>query len=247
MATVNGFFFLAERPPALVERRLTKERLATDQWLFARRVTAILKHFPFVRAIFVSGELSKGVATESSDIDFLIITAANRLWLCRSFFPIFKRLLPKRYRRLLCFNTFITEDSLTFSEQTVYSAIELATLRPLYVTNDLGNRLFYENRWISTFLPNYPGSLGHSIPDRREPVGTPSLLSRILNGLDSVMMNVWEKLIRWKFSSYPDERRQELFVCTKKHATGYSHDHARRILNEYDRRLRELSLSTGSR
>jgi hypothetical protein len=240
----DGYFSLSKSGNQLGAERREKEKIAAGHLSLALRVAAIVKCFPFVRAIFISGELSKGVATSASDIDFLIITAANRLWLCRSFFPLFKRTLPKRLKSLLCFNTFITEESLTFTQHNIYTATELVTLRPLYVSNNLHQRLFDENKWVFCFFPNYPQKreLAAPIVSVRRTSRLPKILQILLDRLDSWLLQQWKYLIMWKFSHLPGHKREELFICTKGHATGYSRDHATRILNEYNDRVRQLMI-----
>jgi predicted nucleotidyltransferase len=44
----------------------------------AKAVAKFLSWFPYIRGIAISGSLSKNFADENSDLDFFIITAANR-------------------------------------------------------------------------------------------------------------------------------------------------------------------------
>ena len=52
---------------------------------------SIIAAFPFVRAVGISGSLSKQYADENSDIDYFIITAANRLWIAKNLPAYFQK------------------------------------------------------------------------------------------------------------------------------------------------------------
>jgi len=47
----------------------------------AKEIAKLLYKFPYVRAIGLSGSVSKNFADENSDIDYFLITKANRLWI----------------------------------------------------------------------------------------------------------------------------------------------------------------------
>lgn len=68
--SVEGLYLLSDRRANLVADRRVKERRARLMWNAPLFVSQIIRKFPFVRAVFVSGELSKSVASTHSDIDF---------------------------------------------------------------------------------------------------------------------------------------------------------------------------------
>ena len=45
----------------------------------AEKIAKLFYKFPYVRAVGVSGSVSKNFADENADIDYFIITKANRL------------------------------------------------------------------------------------------------------------------------------------------------------------------------
>lgn len=121
----------------------------------ADRIAAFLSVFPFVRGIAVSGSLSKNYADEDSDIDFFIITARNRLWICRTLLHCFKKLtfLVKK-QHLFCMNYFVDEDMLQIKEKNLFTATEIMTLLPLRGIGTF-QRFYEKNKWSRAFLPNY--------------------------------------------------------------------------------------------
>ena len=249
---VNGLYCsLRHNGKSTADERLQKEVQARELWKFAIRFAGMMKYLPFVRAIFVSGELSKGVASKESDIDFLIITTRKRLWHCRILFLVFKRMLPKKSRKLLCFNTFVSEEVLEYSSRNLYSATEIATLKVLYNKN-LYTAYLDANTWINSFLPNFQvrkqefPSVDEHIPSIQKLYGL-LFSARFFDKFDEWLMVLWKRLILLKFSDVPPGQREKLFVCTPVFCSGYSMDHERRILDLYVRQLRTLNVEGISR
>ena len=57
----------------------------------AKEIAKLLYKFPYVRAIGLSGSVSKNFADENSDIDYFLITKANRLWIARTLLVFFRK------------------------------------------------------------------------------------------------------------------------------------------------------------
>src|SRR5947207_638283 len=85
------YFRLPDVSDTIARLRTEREHLAAKRLRIARFMTLIIKRFPFVRGVFLSGDLSKGVAHADSDIDYVIVTAPHRLWICRSMLVLFKK------------------------------------------------------------------------------------------------------------------------------------------------------------
>ncbi len=128
----DGYFALAGRSAKLAEVRRTKESAARRMWAVARLVTRVIRRFPFVRGVFVSGELSKGVASKGSDIDIFIVTARRRVWIVRTVCTLFKVLLLFDQKKFFCYNHIASDDRLEVDVRNVYTAVECVTLRPIF-------------------------------------------------------------------------------------------------------------------
>src|SRR5262245_12222787 len=89
---LNNDFFSLHDNPLLAYRRKEGNLRARNLIPKAYSIGKFLYRFPFVRAIAVSGSLSKDFADENADIDFFIITKANRLWIARTIMHLFKKL-----------------------------------------------------------------------------------------------------------------------------------------------------------
>lgn len=121
----------------------------------AKKVARLLAKFPFVRGVGISGSLSKNFANDASDIDLFVITAANKLWLARTFMHWFKKFtFLFNCEHFFCMNYYVDEKELEIEEKNIYTAIEVVTLIPLQ--GEMAFENFHTaNFWSKTFLPNH--------------------------------------------------------------------------------------------
>jgi len=137
------------------DKRLQGNWRATQLLAKAKKVGGFLYRFPYVRAVAVSGSLSKGYADEKADIDFFIITKRNRLWVARTILHLFKKLtFLSGQQHLYCMNYFIDEEALEIPEKNIYTATEIATLFPVSGFTVAG-KFFEMNEWVREWLPYY--------------------------------------------------------------------------------------------
>lgn len=118
----------------------------------AKSMTHLISLFPFVKAVFISGSLSKGVMPIDGDIDFFIITSQDRLWICRSLLILFKKIFLFNSHKYFCLNYFVDESSLKIEDQNTYTAVEIGTLIPVYGAS-MYKRFIKNNLWIRQYLP----------------------------------------------------------------------------------------------
>src|SRR5688500_15811004 len=125
-------FYCLRDEPALISKR-KKDNLRAEKLLKkAVQISRFLYQFPFVRAVGISGSLSKNVADEKADIDYFIITATNRLWISRTLLHLYKKLTFLTGRQhFYCMNYFIDQDVYKIQEQNIYTAMEIVTLLPV--------------------------------------------------------------------------------------------------------------------
>lgn len=149
----NGFYSL-QNNPLLVHRRNEGNQRAEKLLPKAFRIGRFLHHFPYVRAIGISGSLSKNFADEGADIDFFIITKANRLWVARTFMHLFKKLtFLTGHQHYYCMNYYVDEQALVLQDKNVYTATEIKTLIPVSGKKTTGH-FFEVNEWAGQFLPS---------------------------------------------------------------------------------------------
>lgn len=149
---INGFYSL-QNDPLVIEKRIKGNDRAKKLLPKAIDIGAFLYRFPFVRAVGISGSLSKNYADENADIDFFIITKSNRLWISRTILHLFKKLtflVGKQH--FFCMNYFIDEKTLLIPQRNIYSATEIVTLLPTAGTDSI-NDFFKTNDWTDDWLP----------------------------------------------------------------------------------------------
>ncbi len=140
---------------SLAEKRMKGNYRANQLFPKAFEIGAFLYKFPCVRGIGISGSLSKNFADEKGDIDFFILTKANRLWVARTFMHLFKKLtyiFGKQHS--YCMNYYLDETTLEIEEKNVYTATEVKTLVPVAGSKTL-TLFFGKNEWTNGWLPNF--------------------------------------------------------------------------------------------
>ncbi len=242
----EGLFFVSDRSETTARGRREREAVAQELWPAATFMGRMISWFPFVRGVFVSGELAKGVAGPDSDIDYVIITAERRLWVARSLLILFKKIFLLNRKRYFCLNHFQTIENLSSSRNSYYAAVEIVTLRPLSGPDYL--RAYLEaNAWIEDVLPNASGSL----PIAGGP-WSPPLLRRMLESLfpsaatdrlDEWLRKQWERLWARRYPLLTPDERAHRFACSPALSTAYGTDIADRIETAWNARLIAYGLS----
>ena len=159
-------FYLTQDKTEWVSTRKDNNRRAEKYLQKARMMTRLIRRFPFVRAVLVSGSLSKKVMPEDGDIDYFIITHPKRLWIARTFLVLFKKLFLLNSKKYFCVNYFVDELHLEIEEQNRFTATEVATLLPIYSQQHYDH--FYQaNQWVNKFYPNYPKQVVEEISTQK--------------------------------------------------------------------------------
>lgn len=146
------YWFLGD--PDQVDERREGERRAGRMQARARRRARLIARFPFVRAVALSGTLSKGVLAPGDDVDFFVICGPRRVWLCRTLLMAFKKIVLLNSHRLFCVNYLVDERQLAIPDRNAFTATEIAWLRPL-VGRDPARAFFAANAWVHDYLPNW--------------------------------------------------------------------------------------------
>ncbi|MGZ9167219.1 MAG: hypothetical protein ACXW4U_18770 [Anaerolineales bacterium] len=150
-AQVDDYFTLRGREH-IVETRKRRAIIAAQLWPKAVRYGRMIAMLPFVRMVAVTGSLAMKNADEGNDVDYMIVTAPNRLWTCRALSLLLARLANLEGVNL-CPNYLVTTNALELKERSLYVAHELAQMIPL-----AGMKTYREirrlNLWIHDYLPN---------------------------------------------------------------------------------------------
>jgi hypothetical protein len=200
----------------------------------------LIANFPFVRCICISGSLSKNYFDEEADVDFFIITEPNRLWVCRTFLILFKKLFLLNSKKYFCVNYFIDSDNLVIPDKNIFTSIELITLKPVH-NYELYEKFFTANHWVKTFFPN---------SSQQEPNGTPQLNNNwIRNGFEKLLggkagewldqffmiktLEQWKKKFGWLPSHEFELNMRTRRNVSKHHPQGFQVQ----VLKKYEERI----------
>ncbi|QHT69630.1 hypothetical protein GXP67_24770 [Rhodocytophaga rosea] len=195
----EGFYCIGDGKEKVSRRR--KGNLEAEKYLhIASKHARWLSELPFVDCICISGSLSKNYMDEKSDIDYFIIADTNRLWIFRAILSLICKILwVLRSQKYFCPNYIITPYTLEIKDKNIYTAIEIATLVPLY--NATGYADFIQaNLWIKEYLPNLtPGYISGQIQLLRKKKPGAAWVQELLTTVDENLYWLYKKHYQRKF------------------------------------------------
>lgn len=159
----ENYFYLKGRSEIL-KKRVKKERYAKEKIKIAQKTARLLKLIPFIKMVGITGNLTMKNTSRDDDIDFLIVTGKNRLWLSRFLVVFLLELLRKRrhpgekeVKDKICLNMFLDEDNLKIpkKEQNLFSAHEILQFKPLWQRGNIYDDFLNQNQWVKEFLANW--------------------------------------------------------------------------------------------
>jgi len=240
-------FYTVQNDPKLVPRRMKGNALAEKKMKTAKFFTHIVSLFPFVRAVMLSGSISKGYMDDKSDIDYFIITAENRLWLVRTALALFRRVFLFNSGKSLCTNYFIDTKNLEIKDKNIFTAIEFNTLEPM-IGSSVIEDFRSANQWAVSYLPNLRFKKT-VINDKNHRIKT--LFERILSFQAFDRFNLWlmNKTISYWKRRYGSELDPNDFEVAFRSTIGVSKSHPqffqKRILARHSLKIREFEIQHG--
>lgn len=242
----NDYFGIRDSISDQIKQRNEKEERAKKYYRKLPRYLRIIKAFPFVRGVGISGSLSKNVMHEDGDIDYFIVTAPGRLWVCRTLLVLFKKVFLLNSRKYFCVNYFVDENNLEISDKNFFTAVEVNYLMPVYNTA-LFQDFSTENSWTKNYIS------GSSPEFRIAPLEPRRGLKKVAefffyggwgDRIDLFFMKRTYKRWEKKFKGFDADK----FELTMRTNRGVSKHHPRdfqsRVLNEYETRLNKLGLAS---
>lgn len=158
----HGVFWFLKGRDDYIQRRLELTNASAGKLDRARKFARLLQLVPGVRFIGVTGSLAMASAVPEDDIDFLIISARNRLWLTRAL--VLSALLAwgvkrpddgrSEYPNLICANIFLSEGDLYIPDENLFIAHEICQMLPL-LGESTYNSFLSANGWVKQFLPQW--------------------------------------------------------------------------------------------
>lgn len=158
----EDFYFLPGRGKA-VKIRKRREKYSQKKIKIAKKIVKILQFIPWIKMIGITGALAMHNSEKEDDIDFLVITSKNRLWLTRLLIVIILEILGKRRRPndkefndKICLNMFLDEFVLSLSrdKQSLFTAHEIVQMKPIFNRDKTYEKFLKANLWAMKYLPN---------------------------------------------------------------------------------------------
>ncbi len=193
------YYFLPDRSH-LVNLRHNRTFLSRAKWIRAQRIGVSLSHIPTIQAIFVTGSLAVDNSDSHDDIDFMIITSANTLWVTRLLVVIllkFKNIrrdrgLPEhssqKVEDKICDNLYLDTEHLYIPHSpatSVYLSHEILQAKCLFSRSDCEFQFLDTNRWVSQYFPRaYSSQIKNYKP---KPTKPKPVLHRVLSLLNLLL------------------------------------------------------------
>lgn len=242
-----GKFYSTQNDRELVSQRIKGNALAEEKMKTARKYSLLIASFPFVRAVMLSGSISKGFMNEKSDIDYFIVTEAKRLWIVRTALAIFRRVFLFNSHKNLCTNYFIDTANLAIPDQNIFTATELCTLRPTYGSNVI-EEFQAANQWALGILPQ--GKFNREITS-----GGKYFLKGVIeyflsfSAIDNLNRWLMKKSIQFWKRKYAHVANTPDFELAFRSKEGVSKSHPRffqkRALEQFDQKVRAFEVVHG--
>ena len=235
VTTRDGLVCLAGRE-AVFALRVERRTVSAAYWRRAQRYAALLRRFPFVRMLAVTGALAMDNVAGNPDIDLLVIAEPGRVWICRRLLVLAVRAIRLRGDEI-CPNFILAANSLALADRDLFTAHELSQMRPLAGAATY-RAMLAANDWAAAFLPN-------AGPWPPAPDATAGRAQRWIEAaLRARALDAWE---RWelrrlarKLGATP--AGEDEVACTPAQCKGHTGHYRARVLRRYEQRLADLDL-----
>lgn len=183
IAEHQGFFWLSkeERYTKKFDHVLQRGKRQERARKLMREVQKIseryLRRIPTVQMVVVTGSTAALNANKNADIDLLVVTSSGTKWLTRALVLLALELKNERVDLTrsakfnagkCCLNMVLEESRLTQKQQDLYTANEIARMKPVLVRGDTYRNFLKANKWVGDFLPNWKAISVTSLPVGRK-------------------------------------------------------------------------------
>ncbi len=207
----QDFYFLNDRK-MIVRKRKNREQISARFFLKAKLLAQVLRIIPWIKLIGVSGGLAVFNADKNDDIDLIVISSPNRVWLTRllvisllDFLGVRRRVRMDvvQSRGKICTNLFLEATKLAQTKRNLFIAHEVLQMKILWQREDIYSQYLMENSWAFGFLPNWAtaSNLNFKMPKAKRKTGRSfgnNRLNFFLNRIES-----WAKLFQLKVMIKP--------------------------------------------
>ena len=182
------YFFLKGREK-IVAVRQKREVASAKKLQILKKYSPIFQRIPSILFVGVTGSLAMHNSDPGSDIDLMVITKKNSLWLARLITLIslitlkipLRRAGNKEEKDKLCLNLWLDETALVWPAgvRNAFTAHEIAQVVPVINKRQTYERFLSVNRWILNYWPRSVVSPNNFLRGLPAKAGGP--LCKILN------------------------------------------------------------------
>jgi predicted nucleotidyltransferase len=233
----NGLFHLATKAsPA--DHENSKRQLAHNKITHAKKYLLLFKLIPWIKMVGITGSIAGGTPRYDDDIDLLIITDSNRLWLTRLLLTLSLNLLgkrrkpqadPRRVNNKFCLNMWLSSENLVEKHQDIYTANELARIIPILDRQYMYKTYLQANSWMTKFLPNFNQTLfqtTHTDLNSQKPSLVLDLAENLAERLQKAIMH-----------------KPTIETIESNRLAFHPYDYRTEIVNKYQQKLQSFGLS----
>lgn len=240
----EGQYYMLEPYEGAVRHREEGELRAQKLMKIGRNMARLIYLFPFVRAVLISGSLSKGTVPEDADVDFFIITKTNRLWIARTMLVMFKRFFLLNSKKYFCTNYFVDEQTMEIPDKNIFTATEITTLVPMRGISQY-EQFIETNGWAYEYLPNMnpkeTGSEQTGIGKKLsrvllEPLFFHALAERLEKAFMKKTYNRWTKMYG---SGYSDQEFELAFRSRRGTSKNHDRNYQKKVLNTIESNMEQ--------
>lgn len=235
-------FYLLQNNCEIVRKRIQGNKLCMKKMKSAFRMSKFISKFPYVRAIFLTGSISKGYMDKESDVDYMIITEPNRLWVSKLLLTIFKKIFLLNSRKVFCVNYYIDYNHLEIEEKNVFTATEIVTLIPVF-GKKYYEEFYSKNIWIKEYFPNFPKRNNTMIDENRNLIQ--KTFERLLNNqvgekIDNWAMKLFTIVTKKKFSYFSEKDFALAFKSSKYESKYHPKFFQKKVLVSFEEKINRL-------
>jgi len=240
---IDGFYVYGNDLES-VTKRLKGNIQAKKAMIIAKQRAKFISKFPFVKAVGISGSLSKGYYDEDSDIDFFVITKDSKLWICRTLLMLYKKLFLLNSRKYFCINYFISESQLEIQEKNRFTATELKTLIPLE-GKTIFEDFYKNNNWINDYFSNFePNTETVNSSDKTYFTAFLEFLmnNKVGNGVDSLFKTLTLKKWNSKFHYLNEDDFKIALKSTKNISKHHPSNFQKKVITALNEKVEEVQI-----
>ncbi|MCX6734062.1 MAG: hypothetical protein NTX63_04630 [Candidatus Peregrinibacteria bacterium] len=194
MVETDGMYYFLKGRSELVKLRNENEAFHREMLNKVEKLKWIFAVTPFLKGVYVCNTLAMTQARPGSDIDVLVVTRRNRLFITRTCLLVLTQLLGVRrhgekIEGRLCLSFFVDEDHTDMSElllkpYDVYFAYWLLLLKPVGKSPSL----LSSNAWMRNYFSEKVLARDESV---RDVASSRSFLMKFWNKVELLLLN-WQ-------------------------------------------------------